>query len=100
MKKTPIVALGCLVTVFWFSGSAFGAEGACITCHRDISPGQVADWEASKHSQEDVTCSTCHGEKHKKVEDANLAELPDESLCAECHEEQFNQFAKGKHNLG
>jgi hypothetical protein len=26
--------------------------------------------------------------------------MPTESTCAECHEEQFDQFSKGKHNLG
>jgi cytochrome c553 len=26
--------------------------------------------------------------------------MPDENTCAECHEEQFNQFTKGKHNHG
>jgi hypothetical protein len=80
--------------------AAFAAEEACITCHRKISPGQVADWQSGKHSKEDVTCATCHGDKHKKAKDAHLAKLPDENLCAECHEEQFNQFATGKHNHG
>jgi hypothetical protein len=79
---------------------SMAAEEACITCHRDISPGQVADWEASVHSQEDVTCSVCHGEKHKTAKDGKLAQLPDEQVCAECHEEQFTQFSKGKHNFG
>ncbi|UCD87855.1 MAG: cytochrome C, partial [Desulfobacterales bacterium] len=76
------------------------AEEACITCHRTISPGQVADWESSQHSKEDVTCSVCHGEVHQGAKDSKLALLPDERLCAACHEEQFNQFAKGKHNFG
>jgi hypothetical protein len=47
-----------------------------------------------------VTCSVCHGEAHQGAKDAKLAQLPDEQVCAECHEEQFNQFAKGKHNFG
>jgi hypothetical protein len=34
------------------------------------------------------------------AKDARLAVLPDEGVCEECHEEQFNQFAKGKHNFG
>jgi len=100
MKKEWLAALGLLLGVFCFTALAIAAEEACITCHRDISPGQVADWKASKHSDEEVTCTTCHGDKHKNAEDAHLAALPDEQVCAECHEEQFNQFAKGKHNLG
>mgnify|MGYP007027659236 CR=1 FL=1 len=38
------------------------SQGLCITCHKDISPGQVADWKSSK---EDVTCSVCQGEGHQ-----------------------------------
>ncbi len=76
------------------------SDDACINCHQEVSPGLVADWRASKHSEEDVGCTTCHGEKHMVAKDCKLALLPDEKLCAQCHEEQFNQFTKGKHNLG
>ena len=100
MKRVWIATVGCLLATICFTFSAFATEDACVSCHRDISPGQVADWESGKHSKEDVTCATCHGDKHKKAKDAHLAELPDENLCAECHEEQFNQFGKGKHNFG
>ena len=73
---------------------------ACIKCHLELSPGQVADWRASKHSGEDVGCVECHGDKHTKAKNYKLAVLPDEKVCAECHEDQFGQFVKGKHNLG
>ncbi len=92
--------LGCSIVMLCFTGLTFAAEDACVTCHKDISPGQVADWKSSTHSEEDVTCSGCHGENHKSAEDASLAQLPDEGVCAECHEEKFDQFAKGKHNYG
>jgi hypothetical protein len=83
-----------------FTATAFATEEACITCHRKISPGQVADWESSRHSTEEITCSVCHGEDHNKAENANLVRLPDEHVCADCHNEQFEQFSKGKHNFG
>ena len=82
------------------AGSASAQENACIACHREISPGQVADWQASLHSQNEITCEVCHGEDHTSAADARLAMLPDESVCATCHEEQYNQFVRGKHNLG
>jgi hydroxylamine dehydrogenase len=100
MEKKLSVILVCLLVMFCFTGLALAAKEPCITCHNDISPGQVADWESSKHSKEDVTCSVCHGEGHKGAKDAHLAQLPDEQVCAECHEEQFDQFTKGKHNFG
>jgi len=100
MKRKRIVILGCSIAMFCFTGMAIGAEEACITCHRDISPGQVADWESSKHSEEDVTCSVCHGEEHTNSKDFKKVTLPDEHVCAQCHEDQFDQFVKGKHNFG
>ena len=72
----------------------------CIDCHTKISPGQVQDWKVSKHAEEDVSCVDCHGDKHSTAEDYKKAQLPDENVCAECHEDQFNSFAKGKHNFG
>jgi hydroxylamine dehydrogenase len=98
MKEKLLFVMGTLFITF-FAGIAQGEE-ACITCHQKISPGQVADWQVSKHSSEGVTCSTCHGEKHNSGDNYKLAALPDEHVCAGCHEEKFNQFSKGKHNVG
>ncbi len=100
MKKTWINLLGCSVAMICFTAPALASEETCITCHKTISSGQVADWESSQHSNEEVTCSVCHGDAHTGAKDAKLAQLPDEHVCAECHEEQFDQFAKGKHNFG
>ena len=100
MGKTLLAILIIGTAILLSDPSVLAAEEACITCHRDISPGQVADWQASRHSQEDVTCSTCHGDKHTAADDARLAEMPDETVCKECHEQQYNQFARGKHNFG
>jgi len=77
-----------------------GAADKCVECHTKVSPGMVADWKASTHSKNDVTCSTCHGDAHSTAEDFLKAKLPNEAVCAECHEEQFDSFKKGKHNFG
>ncbi|MEA3547572.1 MAG: multiheme c-type cytochrome [Thermodesulfobacteriota bacterium] len=98
-KKLVNIFMGCAVGLLALSSQAMAGD-ACIDCHTKVSPGQVQDWKASLHSENDVTCSTCHGEKHSKAEDANLAQLPAESVCAECHEEQFDGFSHGKHNFG
>ena len=100
MKKKWFALFGCSIAMFCFTTLAIAAKDVCINCHKAISPGQVADWESSRHSKEDVTCSVCHGDDHNGGKNADLARLPDEHVCAECHEEQFNQFAKGKHNFG
>ncbi len=101
MRRTiGVAALLFAFAVMGYHSSAMAKEEICITCHRGLSPGQVKDWEASKHSEEDITCSVCHGKEHTSAKDIHLASLPDEHVCAECHEEKFNQFAKGKHNFG
>jgi len=110
MKKRTLFAfngkLMLVVVALLVVGASASGEGVpanhneCIACHQKVSPGLVSDWRASKHSGEEVSCSDCHGDKHKTAKDANLARLPDEHVCAECHEDQFDQFVRGKHNLG
>ncbi len=99
MKKRTMGLLGGVFSFLLLSG-AVQAGDACIECHQKISPGQVKDWEVSEHAKNDISCSTCHGEEHKTAEDYKKAVLPDEKVCAECHEQQFDQFAHGKHNFG
>ena len=94
-----------VVALLWvasssFNASAQGEENKCIACHRNVTPGQVADWESSKMAKMGLTCSVCHQEEHKTAKDSRLARLPDENVCGECHEDQFDQFVKGKHNFG
>jgi hydroxylamine dehydrogenase len=100
MDKRFSVVMMLMISVWCFEGAVFGAEEPCVICHGKVSPGLVADWKSSRHSKEDVTCSVCHGDKHNGANTARLAVLPDEQVCAECHEDQFSQFAKGKHNFG
>jgi hypothetical protein len=72
----------------------------CIDCHAEISLGQVQDWSVSRHAENDVGCAVCHGEGHTSADDVAEVRLPDEHVCAECHQEQFDSFARGKHNHG
>lgn len=71
----------------------------CVECHSYSSPQIVIDWELSKHSQNDVSCATCHGEEHNSAEDYAQAELPTPNTCRDCHEDQVEQFSRGKHAL-
>lgn len=93
------ILIGALLSVFMLSGVA-SAEESCIVCHSKTTPGQVADWRVSAHAENDVTCSYCHGEEHTSADDVAKAAFPAEQVCAECHQEQFDSFAKGKHNYG
>lgn len=99
MKKVRMALFGGTASLLLLTSAAM-ANDACVDCHSKVSPGQVQDWKASKHFTQDITCATCHGTEHQTAEDAQKAKLPDEHVCAECHEKQFNEFATGKHNFG
>ncbi len=98
--KTRAFFLSVFSLLLLLAAAPAGAADKCIECHTTVSPGQVQDWQASMHADNDVTCSICHGTKHTTAEDYRKAELPSERVCASCHEEQFNSFQKGKHNFG
>ena len=69
----------------------------CLNCHKDVTPNIVSDWQLSKHSQNDVDCSVCHGDKHKDPYDVANVQIPTPETCAICHDEKVAQFKKGKH---
>lgn len=92
------VYLVSIITLAIIGVSTLWAD-TCIDCHKQVTPNIVADWQLSKHSQNDVACSTCHGEAHQSKDDFAKAEIPTPSTCETCHEEQVQQFSKGKHAL-
>jgi hydroxylamine dehydrogenase len=98
MRK--LISLASFSLILFFCNFASAAEESCLICHKSMNPGLVNDWQASKHSKNNVTCSSCHGNKHNGPQNVDLVILPDEHLCAQCHEKQFNEFVKGKHNFG
>jgi hypothetical protein len=69
----------------------------CVDCHKKITPNIVSDWQISKHSQNEVNCSVCHGELHKDQDDTDKVQIPTPETCADCHDERVEQFKAGKH---
>ncbi|MDY6842601.1 MAG: multiheme c-type cytochrome [Thermodesulfobacteriota bacterium] len=100
MKSYCTIFFSSLITLLFVVTTVFAKEEACIKCHRAVTPLLVQDWQSSTHSGNDVNCSSCHGSKHTSKKNAHLAQMPSETTCAECHQEQFDQFVKGKHNFG
>ncbi len=92
MSRLIAVCLMCWL----FSAGAYAAP-ECIQCHQKITPGIVADWKASKHSQQGVDCVECHGGQHKTKDDVANALIPKPETCASCHPDQVKQFKAGKH---
>ena len=59
---------------------------ACVDCHG--SKG-LAEWDASTHAMENVSCGACHGiHEAKKAADA----------CIDCHTEVYAQFQLPNHH--
>lgn len=78
---------------------AFVSADECVKCHTEVTPGAVADWEISKHFEEEVGCDACHGDEHNTMDDFAKTLIPTPETCAECHEDQVEQFGAGKHAL-
>lgn len=74
-------------------------SNSCIECHSRLTPGIVADWQLSKHSNNDVGCATCHGAGHNSMTDVSNAGIASPTTCAACHQQQVEQFSRGKHSL-
>ena len=54
----------------------------CVKCHKDTTPNIVTDWQLSKHSQNEVDCTVCHGEDHKDPYDVEKVQIPTPTTCA------------------
>lgn len=93
MKKVFSIIIGLI-----FLGSTAKAQD-CIECHYEVTPKAVSDWQISKHSENDVDCSACHGTEHTSMNDYANAKLPTYETCNVCHSTQSEQYLKGKHAL-
>ncbi len=100
------INLTALILLLWSPTAALaslpGASSAafCVQCHNKATPKIVADWNASKHSEEGISCDACHGFDHRTSTDVAKAKIPTLETCAPCHATQVAQFKKGKHSMG
>src|SRR4030065_2332210 len=83
-QKTLFTSLGPLLAAFRVP-PLLGQQ--CVECHKKTTPNIVSDWQLSKHSQNDVSCTVCHGEDHKAAKNYAVARIPTPDTCAQCHEE-------------
>ncbi len=88
---------GILILLLSFGLCAGVYAQECVNCHKDVTPNIVTDWQLSKHSQNDIDCSVCHGDGHRDPYDVEKVQIPTPNTCANCHEERVEQFKKGKH---
>ena len=92
---TFLVRLSIMCIAFIFTSQVSAQE--CVDCHKKVTPRIVSDWELSKHSKMNISCSVCHGDEHKSAGDASKAKVPLPDTCASCHEKRVAEFKAGKH---
>lgn len=97
MNRGLLAGIMLAVVCVLVSGTIASAESECVKCHTKETPKIVSDWKLSKHAGEEVSCDTCHGDAHKSAADAEKADIPTPDTCADCHEDQVEQFKRGKH---
>lgn len=80
------------------------SNDACVTCHRDASPGIVTQYAYSTMAAAEVSCRDCH-----EVAETYAAAVPHEGTfvlrsptparCEECHTTEVAQFEQSRHSL-
>ena len=98
--------------IFWLSCLAVSPAAAvsgedCVSCHSKVTPGQVTDWQASKHAGAGVSCIDCHqvpadspmATQHAtlKRSDVHVSVLVSPAVCAGCHEDAVAEFNASGH---
>ncbi len=91
--------LTMMAYVILVAGNAYAKESKCISCHKKVTPGIVSQFLDGKMGKSGLDCSTCHGSKHTKMDDSNLAKIPTPKTCQKCHEDKVEEFKAGKHAM-
>ena len=81
-----------------------GSTDACVTCHRQESPGIVAQYGMSDMAAAGVACMDCHGvpadyPEAVEHEGSMVLSSPTPARCGTCHESQVAQFYASRHSL-
>jgi hypothetical protein len=75
----------------------------CLECHRSVTPGIVADWEASLHSRTTPTLANLKPELQRRISSGNISGMYSgvavgcyecHSLNAENHKDNFEHFGQ------
>jgi hydroxylamine dehydrogenase len=77
---------------------------ACVTCHRQTTPGIVEQYSVSSMAAANVTCQNCHEVDANypgatEHEGAFILGSPTAAKCATCHGSEVAQFNQSRHAL-
>jgi hydroxylamine dehydrogenase len=76
---------------------------ACVTCHRDGTPGIVEQFSHSTMAAAKVTCRNCHEVTQDHAgsvahQGTWVLPSPTPTMCGVCHSEQVDQFYQSRHS--
>ena len=95
MKSIVLRAIPLIFGGLFLISTAYAQ--VCVECHKKVTPNIVTDWQLSKHNQNKISCSECHGDQHKSAQDVAKVKIPTPDTCAGCHPDRVKQFKAGKH---
>ena len=107
MRKTHILFLLTAVLILAAPVFSYAQEGSlidpCISCHDEVTPGVVKQWQESKHSTAGVKCYACHEAKESdpsgvEHNDFRVTAVVSPRYCEGCHPLQVKQFREGLHD--
>jgi hydroxylamine dehydrogenase len=108
-----VVGIAFLVLVIGHAGVKVNLEqvdvlanssDACVTCHRETSPGIVDEFGHSSMAAAQVTCRSCHEVNANypgavEHEGTFILSTPTTAMCQNCHEAEVAQFYQSRHSL-
>ena len=80
------------------------SSDACVTCHRNSTPGIVQQFGHSTMAGAKVTCRDCHEVKADypgatEHEGVYVLGTPTTAMCQKCHESEVAQYMQSRHSL-
>lgn len=80
------------------------SDNACVTCHRNTTPGIVEQYGHSTMAASSVTCQDCHSVAEGYAgavehEGGYVLASPSAAMCAKCHGAEVAQFDASRHAL-
>ncbi len=111
--RLPFIFPGSLLLVLLVGGGQQGVMAApeaavtsdnqsCVECHQVESPGIVGQWKESKHFDSDIGCLDCHEADKNDIDayehqGAIIATIVSPKDCANCHEQEYDEFQDSHH---
>lgn len=80
------------------------SDNRCVVCHRRTTPGIVEQYGHSSKAAAGVSCQDCH-EVEKNYPGAvehqgtHVLASPTPKVCAQCHQQEVEQFKQSRHSL-